>query len=129
MDRLVDSSDKTRRWLETIRSRIEKKLPFVKYGEAKHEAFFKNKNPFKNRNFVYLHPQHDQIRLFTKLPLSFDNELKPTPATGNRRKECPSMFMITSKDAIEKAIFLIINSCRFDLLSIVTLEVWKSKRI
>ena len=109
---LVNSSPTTRRWLEQIKSEVKKKLPSLEYNESKHWASFKN--PETNRNFVQLHPQRIQIRLFTKLPTDFDNELKQSPATGSWRKSFPSLFIIKSENDKEKGIRLIIESCRFD---------------
>jgi len=113
MDVLATSSPKTIEWLNIVKSNIKKKLPSLEYNESKYWASFRN--PDTHRNVVYLQPYKNQIRLFTRLPLSFDNELESTPASGNWAEMYPSIFKIRSEHAIEKAIFLIINSYRFDM--------------
>jgi hypothetical protein len=112
MGLLVTSSPKTIEWLNVIKSNIKKRLPSLEYNESKYWASFKN--PDTHRNVAYLQPCKSQIRLFTTLPSSFDNELEVTPASKHWAEMYPSTFKIRSKHAIEKAIFLIINSYRFD---------------
>jgi hypothetical protein len=109
---LVDSSPTTRRWLEQIKSEVKKKLPSVRCEDKIHYCPFNN--PETDRNFVQLHPQRTQIRLFTKLPTDFDSELKQSPATGSWQKSFPSLFIIKSENDKEKGIRLIMESCRFD---------------
>lgn len=109
---LVNSSSMTRRWLEQIKSEVKKELPSVRYEDKIYYCPFKN--PETNRNFVQLHPQVTQIRLFTKLHKDFDSDLKHSPATGNWNKSFPSLFIIKSENDKEKAIRLIIESYRFD---------------
>lgn len=113
MDTLVTSSPKTLRWLNTIKSNIKKKISSVEYNEAKYWASFKN--PTMNRNVVILQPYKNQIRVFTKLPLSFDTQLEVSPSSGRWLKSYPTIFKISSEQDIEKATYLIVNSYRFDL--------------
>jgi hypothetical protein len=100
-------------WLNKIKSEIEDKLPPLIYGESKYWASFKN--PEINRNVVYLQPQKSQIRLFTRLDLSFDNSLQPTPASSGWAEMYPSIFLIRSENLIDKACNLIISSYKKDL--------------
>jgi hypothetical protein len=109
---LVQSSPMTRRWLEQIKSEVEKKLPSLTYEDKKYYCPFKN--PETNRNFVQLNPLVNHIRLFTKLPPDFDNDLAQSPATGNYNKSFPSLFVIKSENDKQKAIRLIIESYRLD---------------
>ena len=113
MDVLITSSPTTIRWLNNIKSRIKEKIPSLIYNESKYWASFKS--PDTNRNVVYLQPYKSLIRLFTRLPLSFNDQLQPTPASGNWAEMYPSIFKIRSERAIGKAIYLIVNSYRFDL--------------
>lgn len=113
MDRLITSSPTTLRWLSKIKSKIEEKISSLVYDESKYWASFKS--PKTNRNIVYLQPQKSQIRLFTRLPLSSDHELRPTPASMNWAEMYPSVFLIRSESAIEKAIGLIVSSYEYDL--------------
>jgi predicted transport protein len=113
MDRLVDSSPKTREWLDIIKSNIKKISSSLEYKEHKYWASFRN--PDKKRNIVQLHPQKTQIRLFTRLPSTFNDQLEPTPSTGIWAEKYPSIFKIKTKQEIDKAIELILKSYRFDL--------------
>jgi hypothetical protein len=79
MEQLVDSSATTLGWFREIRAAIERKDAPLTYGTSKYWASFKSGD--SDRNVVYLHPQKGQIRLFTRLELSFDRELEPTPAS------------------------------------------------
>lgn len=88
-------------------------IPSAEYREFTNWASFKN--PVTKRKFVYLQPLKKQIRLFTELPLPFDSKLGPTPASRNWAKAYPSVFKIRSERDIEKAVYFIINSYRFDL--------------
>ena len=112
MDVLIASSLMTIRWLNIIKSRIKEKIPSLIYDEAEYYAFFKSSDT--NRNVVYLRPYKSLIQLFTRLPLSFDNQLQPSRTSGNWILY-PSKFSIRSKNAIEKAIYLIVNSYKYDL--------------
>jgi len=69
MDILITSSQKTLGWLHKIKTKIENKKPSLQYSESKYWASFKS--PETNRNVVYLQPQKSQIRLFTRLDLTF----------------------------------------------------------
>lgn len=109
---LVNSSPMTRKWLEQIKSEVKKKLPSVRYEDKIYYCPFKNSET--NRNFAQLHPEVTQIRLFTKLHVDFDSDLKRSPATGDWKKSFPSVFTIKSEKDKEKAIRLIIESYSFD---------------
>ena len=113
MDKLITSSPTTLRWLNKIVSKVKEKNPSLIYGESKYWASFKS--PRTNRNCVYLQPQKTQIRLFTRLELSQDDDLQPTPASTGWADMYPSIFLIKSEDVIEKAVELIISSYEYDL--------------
>ena len=113
MDTLITSSPTTLRWLKKIKSKIEGEAPSLIYAEYKYWASFKS--PETNRNVVYLHPQKSQIRLFTRLNLSFNDSLQPTPASSRWAKMYPSIFLITTENSVDKAIEMIIASYKEDL--------------
>lgn len=113
MESLVDSSEKTIRWLRYIASEIENKILKVEYKEAKYWASIKS--PEKNRNFVYFHPTKNQIRIFTRLPLTSDKELQSTPASQNWARMYPTIFTLREEAKIQKAIELIYKSYKYDL--------------
>jgi len=113
MEILVDSSDKTLMWLSNIKSEIIKKILRVEYKEKKYWASFKS--PEKDRNFVFFHPTKNQIRIFTRLPLEFDEELQPTPASQNWANMYPSIYTLREESKIQKAIDLIYKSYKYDL--------------
>ena len=113
MDILVTSSPKTLGWLNVIKSNVIKEISSMNYNEAKYYASFKSLDT--QRNVVYLQPYRNQIRLFTELPLSFDNKLESTPSSSIWAEMYPSVFKIRSEYEIEKAVYLIINSHRLDL--------------
>lgn len=113
MDKIVTSSPTTLGWIEKVKSEIEKRTTSLKYAESKYWVSFKSSET--NRNAVYLQPQKTQIRLFTKLDLSFDNALEPTPSSSGWADTYPSIFLIRSEEAIENAVKLIINSYEQDL--------------
>ncbi len=112
MDKLITSSSKTIRWLSTIKTKVKEKNLSLKYKEAKYWASFKS--PKTNRNIVYLQPQKNQIRLFTKLAPSFNSTLKRTPSSSKWADMFPSIFTIISEDSINKAIEFIISSYEED---------------
>jgi hypothetical protein len=107
MEKLIDSSGSTLRWLSRIRLIINDKIPSLIYKEAKYWASLNN--PETERNVVYFHPTSNQIRLFTKLDYNFDMVLQPSPSS-KQWKGYPSIFTIKSEEDIEKAIELIISS-------------------
>lgn len=107
------SSPKTLKWLNKIKSEVIRKCPSLIYREAEYWASFKS--PKTNRNCVYLQPQKTQIRLFTRLNLSYDNDLQPTPSSSSWAESYPSIYLIKSETMIEKAVDLIISSCECDL--------------
>lgn len=113
LDILVTSSPKTLGWLNFIKSNVIKEISSMKYIEAKYCASFKSHDT--KRNVVYLRPSKNQIRLFTELPLSFDNKLESTSSSSIWAEMYPSVFKIRSEHEIEKAVYLIINSYRLDL--------------
>lgn len=113
METLITSSPTTLRWLNKIKTKTEGKIPSLIYGEAKYWASFKN--PKTNRNAVYLQPQKSQIRLFTRLDLSFDGFLQPTPASSGWAEMYPSIFLIRSENSVDKAVDLIVASYKEDL--------------
>ena len=113
MNTLKTSSPTTLKWLNNIKSKIERKIPSLKYGERKYWAIFKS--PGTNRNVVQLQPQRRQIRLFTRLEISFNSSLEPTPSSSGWAETYPSIFFIRSEDSIDKAIELIISSYEEDL--------------
>ncbi len=114
MDRLITSSPTTLQWLNKIKVEVEERRSSLIYGDSKYWASFKS--PETNRNVVYLQPQKkSQIRLFTRLELSFDNSLQPTPASSGWAEMYPSIFLIRSESEIDKAVELIISSYKEDL--------------
>lgn len=84
----------------------------MKYNETKYWASFKSFNT--NRNIVYLHPQKEQIRLFTRLNSSCDDSLRSTPASEKWAEMYPSIFKIRFEQSIDKAVELIIRSHKED---------------
>ena len=98
--------------MKIVKYNIRKKNSSLEYSEAKYWASFKN--PDKKRNVVYLQPSKNQIRLFTRLPLSFDNQLESTPSSSNWAEKYPSIFKIRAEHEIEKAVLLILSSYHFD---------------
>lgn len=113
MDKLITSSPKTLKWLNRVKTAIEDKMPSLQYSESKYWALFKS--PETNRNVVYLQPQKSQIRLFTRLDLSFDSSLQPTPASRGWAERYPAIFLIRSDNAIDRAVGLIMSSYGKDL--------------
>ena len=111
MDTLVTSSPKTLSWLNQIKTKVLEQNNFLNYNEHKYYASFSSSET--NKRVCYLNPQKNQIRLFTKLPLSYDYELEPTPATGGWAELYPTKFVIRSESKIEKAIELIKSSWIF----------------
>jgi hypothetical protein len=107
MEKLIDSSGSTLRWLSKIRSIINEKTPSLIYKEAKYWASLNN--PETERNVVCFHPTSNQIRLFTKLDHNFDRVLQPSPSS-KQWKVYASIFTIRSEEDIEKAIELIVSS-------------------
>ncbi|MBA7497175.1 hypothetical protein ES702_07786 [subsurface metagenome] len=85
----------------------------MKYGDSIYWAFFKS--PERNRNVAYLQPQKSQIRLLTKLEISSNSSLEPTPTSGGWAERYPSIFLIKSEDSIDKAVEMIISSYKEDL--------------
>ncbi len=112
MVKLITSSPTTLRWLNKIVSETKGKIPSLIYAEAKYWASFKSSNT--KRNVVYLQPQKSQIRLFTRLDLSHDIDLKQTPSSSRWAEKYPSIFPIRSEEMIGKAIELIISSYEYD---------------
>ena len=113
LNSIIASSAETRSWLELIISGVAEKIPQLEYVESKYWGAFKN--PVTHRNVVYLQPTKKQIRLHTRLPLSFDEALEATSASKEWAKTCPSLFRLHSEFDIEKAVSLIVGSYNFDL--------------
>lgn len=69
MNKLVTSSHTTLRWLDKIKSKIEKRTTSLRYGESKYWASF---NSFEtNRNVVYLQPHKDSNKIIYKVRFIF----------------------------------------------------------
>ena len=113
MASIVTSSAETRSWLELVISGVSEQLPALEYLESKYWGAFKN--PATNRNVVYVQPTKKQIRLHTRLPLTFDEALEETSASKAWAKTCPSLFRLRSEFDVEKAVALIVGSYNFDL--------------
>jgi hypothetical protein len=112
MNTLVQSSEKTLLWLSKIREIVEKNPLLIYNKEGKYWASFKN--TITNKNIVYLHPQKNQIRLFTQIDPINNNILELTPSTGRWKKHFPSIFIIRNEDRISFASNLIIKSYSVD---------------
>ena len=112
VNKIVTSSAETRSWLELIISAVAEQIPQLEYVESKYWGAFKN--PATHRNVVYLQPTKKQIRLHTKLPLTFDEALEETSASKQWAETCPSLFRVKSEFDVEKAISLIAGSYNFD---------------
>ncbi len=110
---IVTSSSETRSWLELIISGVAEQVPQLEYIESKFWGAFKN--PMTHRNVVYLQPTKKQIRLHTRLPLTFDEALEETSASKQWAETCPSLFRVKSEFDVEKAVSLIAGSYNFDL--------------
>jgi hypothetical protein len=110
---IISSSDKTRGWLELIREKVAATMPYLKYEENLYWATFWNRDT--RRNVAYLHPQVNQIRVFTKLPIIDGEPLKPTPSSANWLEELPSQFTLRSVNDIDKAVSIIAASCGYDM--------------
>jgi hypothetical protein len=113
MNNIVTSSAETRSWLELVISGVTEQIPNLEYVESKYWGAFKN--PSTHRNVVYLQPTKKQIRLHTRLPLTFDESLEETSASKQWAETCPSLFRLKSEFDVEKAVSLIVGSYNFDL--------------
>ncbi len=113
MASIVTSSAETRGWLELVISAVTEQLPTLEYLESKYWGTFKN--PVTNRNVVYIQPTKRQIRIHTRLPLTFDEALEETSASKEWAKTCPSLFRLRNEFDVEKAVSLIVGSYNFDL--------------
>jgi hypothetical protein len=110
---ILTSSPETRSWLEIIISGVAEEIPTLEYVESKYWGAFKN--PVTHRNVVYLQPMKKQIRLHTRLPLTYDEALEATSASKEWAETCPSLFRVRCEGDVEKAIALIVGSYNFDL--------------
>ena len=110
---IITSSAETRSWLELIISSLAEQLPQLEYTESKYWGVFKNRTT--NRNVVYIQPTKEQIRLHTRLPLTYDEALEETSASKEWAERCPSLFRLRSEFDIKKAVSLIVGSYNFDL--------------
>jgi hypothetical protein len=113
LNSIVTSSTETRSWLELVISSVAEQLPQLEYEESKYWGAFKN--PQTDRNIVYIQPTKKQIRLHTKLPLTFDRMLEATSASKQWAETCPSLFRVKSEFDVEKAVSLVIGSYNYDL--------------
>ena len=113
LNSIVTSSPETRSWLELLISGVSEQIPQLEYIESKYWGAFKN--PTTHRNVVYLQPTKKQIRLHTRLPLTFDDSLEATSASKEWAETCPSLFRVRSEFDVEKAVSLIVGSYNFDL--------------
>jgi len=113
LNSIITSSTETRSWLELLISGVSEQIPQLEYIESKYWGAFKN--PTTHRNVVYLQPTKKQIRLHTRLPLTFDEALEPTSASKEWAETCPSLFRVRSEFDVEKAVTLIAGSYNFDL--------------
>ena len=112
---MVTSSSETRDWLQLLISAVTKQIAHLEYVESKFWGTFKNR--LTHRNVVYLQSTKKQIRLHTRLPLSYDDALEATSASKQWAKTCPSLFRVRSKSDIEKAVSLVASSFDFDIAS------------
>ncbi len=103
----------TLRWLETIKAIVLKEIPSSEYYETQNYASFKN--PSVNRRFSQLNPLTNEIRVFLKIPITFDVRLELAPTTKGWAKSYPVMFKVLSENDAEKAACLIIESYKCDL--------------
>jgi hypothetical protein len=113
LNSIITSSIETRSWLELLISGVAERIPQLEYIESKYWGAFKN--PTTHRNVVYLQPTKKQIRLHTRLPLTFDEALEATSASKEWAETCPSLFRLRSEFDVEKAVSLIVGSYNFDL--------------
>ncbi len=113
LNNIITSSTETRSWLELVISGVAEQIPQLEYVESKYWGAFKN--PATHRNVVYLQPTKKQIRLHTRLPLTFDEALEETSASKQWAETCPSLFRVKSEFDVDKAISLIAGSYNFDL--------------
>ena len=110
---LITASSLTRRWLEIIKADVIREIPSSKYYETKYWASFKN--PAINRRFSQLNLLAKEIRVFIKVPVSFDVRLEPTPSSRTWAETYPSIFKVRSENDAKKASYLIIESHKSDL--------------
>ena len=110
---IITSSTETRSWLELLISGVADQSPQLEYIESKYWGAFKN--PTTHRNVVYLQPTKKQIRLHTRLPLTFDDALEATSVSKEWAKICPSLFRVRSEFGVEKAASMIVSLYNFDL--------------
>ena len=110
---IITSSTETRSWLELLISGVADQTPQLEYIVSKYWGAFKN--PTTHRNVVYLQPTKKQIRLHTRLPLTFDDALEATSASKEWAETCPSLFRVRSEFDVEKAVSLVAGSYNFDL--------------
>jgi len=108
MDKLIQSSTITLRWLKRIKSEIEEKAPSLRYKDAEYYAQFWS--PEKNKNIAQINPLRKKIRVFLRLDPSCDPQLQLTSSTSRYAKSYPSLFLIVDENMIGKAVELIISS-------------------
>ncbi len=106
---LVNSSSKTRAWIEDIKRLVgHSRLP-IQYNESKYWAVFK-----KESAIAYLHPSQKRIRLFLRLEPHVDHRLCQSPSSQNWKERFPAVFYIEREDDIRDATELIIDSYDLD---------------
>jgi hypothetical protein len=113
LNSIITSSAETRSWLELIISGVAEQVPQLEYVESKYWGAFRN--PATHRNVVYIQPTKRQMRLHTRLPLTFDEALEATSASKQWAETCPSLFRLRSEFDVEKAVSLVVGSYNFDL--------------
>jgi hypothetical protein len=113
LNSITKSSTETRSWLELLILGVAGQIPQLEYIESKYWGAFKNSST--HRNVVYLQSTKKQIRLHTRLPLTFDDALEATSASKEWAETCPSLFRVRSEFDVEKAVLLIAGSYNFDL--------------
>jgi predicted HNH restriction endonuclease len=101
---LVGSSATTRNWLHRLRD----ELPQLEYSETKNWAMFKMGH--RGGAVAGLNPSHGHVRLFLALAPAESADLQPTPSSGSRAAQFPSVFWIANEQDLPKARELILRS-------------------
>jgi hypothetical protein len=109
---LTDSSFETRDWLFLMRRMLDKQQLPYRYHETKYWGCLES--TATGRNFAYLHPQKNQVRLFLALPHTFDRALQKSPSTQHWEWAMPSLYVIRGPHVFERAVAFIIASFKFD---------------
>ena len=101
---LIQSSPKTRSWLQSLRDR----LPELEYSEARYYAAFRAEPA--GTVCAYLNPAKRSIRLFLSLEAGAHPHLQPTPSTSSWAVRFPSVFPIAGEEDLSTATRLIVKS-------------------